>query len=176
MSIIFIISSFFLFFFFLSVFFPVIPPGQIIMNLFGDMQTEYLIGGISADIIFSALINGIIWSIGMIIVYSYFRGPQKNKNILPVWIPGYATSRSSRNQLKSAKLNGKKTQIHNKNDPIESIVGINHAYKLRLREVGVRTVGDLKRIGLTPKGRKYLANTVGVSSLTIRKWINQVEM
>jgi len=75
--------------------FPNVPPGNFIVDLFRNSETNYLIAGISGDLLISALINGLVWSVIVIVIYCYLRGPEKEKT-LPVWVPGYATSRNSK--------------------------------------------------------------------------------
>jgi hypothetical protein len=75
---------------------PSIPPGNLLVDLFKNVQTSNMIAGISVDHILIATINGIVWGVIILIIYSYCRGPQKDKKTLPVWVPGYTTSRSSK--------------------------------------------------------------------------------
>ena len=75
---------------------PSIPPGNLLVNLFRNTQTSNMTAGISVDLILIATINGIVWGVIILIIYSYCRGPQKDKKTLPVRLPGYTTSRSSK--------------------------------------------------------------------------------
>ena len=75
--------------------FPNMPPGNLIVDLFRNSES-YMIAGISGDLLVSAIINGLIWSITITIVYSYLRGPKRNRKDLPLWVPGYATSNNSK--------------------------------------------------------------------------------
>jgi hypothetical protein len=44
----------------------------------------------------SAIINGLCWSVILTLVYLFWKGPDKKKKDLPVWVPGYAKSHNSR--------------------------------------------------------------------------------
>ncbi len=54
---------------------------------------------------------------------------------------------------------------------IESIEGIGTICSGLLRNSGIYTVNDLLRVGATERGRRFLANEVGVSYPTLLKWI-----
>ena len=86
----------FLFFFGATMRFPNVPPGQILVDVFRNSETNYLIAGISGELLISAIINGLVWGISLLILYSYFKSPQKRKTTLPVWVPGHTTSRTSK--------------------------------------------------------------------------------
>jgi len=92
----FVFVASFLSLFTITLTFPNVPPGYFIVDLFRNSETNYLIAGISGDILISAIINGLIWSAIIIVIYCYLRGPKKEKKTLPVWVPGYATSRNSK--------------------------------------------------------------------------------
>lgn len=87
----------FFFVFSITLVIPNIPPGQILVNFFKNTETTYVLAGFSGEHLLVSTINGLIWGIIILLVYSYSRGPQKEKKTLPVWVPGYATSRSSKN-------------------------------------------------------------------------------
>ena len=92
---VFIVS--FLSLFTITLIIPNVPPGYLVVDFFRDSETTYSIAGISGDILISAIINGLFWSVTLFLIYSYLRGPQKGKRTLPSWVPGYATSSSSKN-------------------------------------------------------------------------------
>jgi len=86
----------FLFFFISTIVFPSIPPGQIVVDFFRNSETNYTINGVSGESLVSAIINGLVWSVIILIIYSYLRDPKKDKTSLPVWVPGYAKSHNSK--------------------------------------------------------------------------------
>ena len=86
----------FFFVFSITLVIPNIPPGQILVNFFKNTETTYTLAGFSGELLFVAMINGLIWGIIILLIYFYSRGPQKEKKTLPIWVPGYATSHSSK--------------------------------------------------------------------------------
>ena len=86
----------FISFFSATFMFPVTPPGNLIVDFFRNSEATYMIAGVSGDLLISAIINGLIWGTSITVVYSYLRGPKKEKKDLPIWVPGYATSNNSR--------------------------------------------------------------------------------
>ena len=86
---------------FLSVFIgtlilPMMPPGSIVVGFFGNFETNLMMAGISGDLLVSALLNGLCWSLIVTIVYLFWKGPDKKKKDMPVWVPGYAKSHNSK--------------------------------------------------------------------------------
>ena len=95
---IFVFVASFSFFFGVTMRVPDVPPGQILVDALRNSETNYLIAGISGELLISAIINGFIWGISLLIIYSYFKSPQKRKTSLPVWVPGHTTSRTSKEE------------------------------------------------------------------------------
>ena len=152
------------------------PPGQILFDVLGKSKTTYLIAGVSEEILLAATINGLVWGVIIIIVYSYCRGPQKQKINLPVWVPGFASSRNSTIEQKSPKQYDEPSlQRIKQTQDIEAIEGIGYIYGRKLRKIGINTVDDLIQAGYTSTGRNYLTNKIGVTHSTILNWIHQAE-
>jgi hypothetical protein len=86
----------FLFLFISTLLFPGVPPGSLLVDFFGNSETNILLAGISGDLLVSALINGLCWSVIVTVVYLFWKGPDKKKKDIPVWVPGYAKSHNSR--------------------------------------------------------------------------------
>lgn len=86
----------FLFLFIGTLFFPGVPPGSLVINFFENSENNILLFGISSDLLVSALINGLCWSIILTLIYLFWKGPDKKKKDIPVWVPGYAKSHNSR--------------------------------------------------------------------------------
>ena len=95
----------FLIFLFTTIIFPFFPPGEVICSLLRNSRPDYLIAGISGELLISGIINGLIWGVIIILLYSYWKGPGKEKVNLPVWIPGYSTSQNSKIRSKSVQTN-----------------------------------------------------------------------
>ena len=56
------------------------------------------------------------------------------------------------------------------------IEGIGEKYVNKLREVGVRSVEDLLKMGAAPAGRKELAAKSGVKPELILEWVNHADL
>jgi hypothetical protein len=80
----------------ISFIFTDVPPGSLIIYFFRNSEANIQIAGLSGNILISALINGIFWSVIITLVYLFWRGPDKEKTNIPVWVPGYAKSRNSK--------------------------------------------------------------------------------
>ena len=81
--------------------FPSVPPGSIMICFLEASEPNILIAGISGDLLVSALINGLFWSMIITLVYLFLRGPEKEKKDIPVWVPGYAQSHNSKDSTRS---------------------------------------------------------------------------
>ncbi|MBT8172021.1 DUF4332 domain-containing protein [Candidatus Bathyarchaeota archaeon] len=153
-----------------------IQPGQIIFDLFGNPETDYLIFGIPGELLVSGIINGLIWGAVLVIIYSYLKGPSKEKVSLPVWVPGYTTSYNSK--IEKPLKKDFKSKSFKKNriiQDIESIEGIDKIHGRKLRKIGIKNVDDLLQIGYTRDGQKYLAKQIGVLPSTVLNWVYQAE-
>ena len=59
---------------------------------------------------------------------------------------------------------------------IPDIEGIGPAYGEKLQAAGIRTTAALLKAGASPKGRKELAATTGISVDMIRDWTNMADL
>lgn len=57
-----------------------------------------------------------------------------------------------------------------------SIEGIGPAYAEKLKAAGIRGISSLLRTGATPKGRKALADSTGLSDSLILGWVNRADL
>jgi hypothetical protein len=165
----------FLVFLFTTIFFPFFPPGEIICGFLRNSRPDYMIAGISGELLISGIINGLIWGVIIILLYSYWKGPGKERVNLPVWIPGYTTSHNSKIGSRSIQKNDNSLKFTSKTREIELIDGIGYAYGRKLRKIGITTVEDLFQVGYTKTGRDYLAEKVGVNHPTVAYWIRQAK-
>ena len=171
---VFVISFFTLLF--ITQIFPIFPPGQLLCELFGNSESDYLIMGISGEVLVSGIINGLVWGVITIIIYSYLKGPSKEKVKLPVWVPGYTTSHNSKIEKRTLKKDSDLIfQKIRKIQDIETIEGIGYIYGRKFRKIGIKTVDDLLQIGITRDGQNYLAKNIGVLPSTIINWVYQAE-
>ena len=56
------------------------------------------------------------------------------------------------------------------------VEGIGEVYAQKLKDAGVETTGALLEKGATPRGRKDLAETAGISGKLILEWVNHVDL
>jgi len=177
MIIVVFVASFVLFFSATFSLFPSMPPGQLIFEIFGNPEADYVLFGVSAELVMSSIMNGIIWSAIIVLAYSYWKGPAKSNVDLPIWVPGYTTSRSSTSKEGFIKQKDTSSlQIIQQPQDVESVEGIGYIYGRKLRAMGINTVEDLLQKGSTIGGRIYLANRLEVTEATVLNWLRQAEI
>lgn len=59
---------------------------------------------------------------------------------------------------------------------VSDIEGIGPVYEEKLNAVGIKTVEALLEKACTPKGRKELAETTGISGALVLKWANMADL
>ena len=59
---------------------------------------------------------------------------------------------------------------------IMDIEGVGPASAKKLESAGVKTVGDLLKLGATPAGRKHLAEKSGIAETSILQWVNHADL
>ena len=84
----------FLSFFGVTLIFPNMPPGRLLIDLLGESERRFMVAKVSGDLLLSATINGLVWGAVIGVLYSYLKGPNRGKTEFPVWVPGYATSQN----------------------------------------------------------------------------------
>ena len=186
-AVVFVIA--FLVFFAITLVIPGLPPGDMIGSFVGISETAATtsIAGISGTTIVNGVINGLIWGIIVFAIYAViYRTPKKK---LPQMItPTYPTpppptpapvttsvtmSRKPREKKRQRKAK-RRTYVALDQD-IETIEGIGPTYGNKLRNSGVKVVGDLLREGSTRFGRRILARKVDVASGTLLKWVHRAD-
>ena len=60
--------------------------------------------------------------------------------------------------------------------PIEKIEGIGKVYGSKFRELGIRTTDQFLKAAGTPKGRREVAKSMGVSAKLILEWVNRADL
>lgn len=186
-AVVFVIA--FLVFFAITLVIPGLPPGDMIGSFVGISETAATtsIAGISGTTIVNGVINGLIWGIIVFAIYAViYRTPKKR---LPQMItPTYPTtppptpapvttsvtmSRKPREKKRQRKAK-RRTYVALDQD-IETIEGIGPTYGNKLRNSGVKVVGDLLREGATRFGRRILARKVDVALGTLLKWVHRAD-
>jgi hypothetical protein len=159
--------------FVLSLFFPAVPPGTLLFDLFGHQDSGGLVFGFSESTVFGALVNGLVWAVVLALVYAYRKGPAKQTVDFPLWVPTFTRSGSSVGGPEQSKqFEEPILQRRGYTQGIETVDGIGFVHARKLRYVGVSTVDDLLQVGYTKTGREYLAKHVGVPAATIQSWVN----
>jgi predicted flap endonuclease-1-like 5' DNA nuclease len=59
---------------------------------------------------------------------------------------------------------------------LKYIEGIGDVYRTKLFDAGIRNVEDLLEEGSTPRGRKEIAETTGISETLLLRWINHADL
>ena len=59
---------------------------------------------------------------------------------------------------------------------IVDVEGIGVKYAEKLQKAGISTTQALLKAGMTPKGRKELAEKTGISEALILEWVNHVDL
>jgi predicted flap endonuclease-1-like 5' DNA nuclease len=186
-AIVFVIA--FLVFFAVTLVIPGLPPGDMITSLteIPNTLTATIVGSITGTTIVNGVINGLIWGIIVFAIYAViYRSPKKK---LPqMMTPTYPTpppptpapvttsvtmSRKPREKKRQRKAK-RRTYVALDQD-IETIEGIGPTYGNKLRNSGVKVVGDLLREGSTRFGRRILARKVDVAPGTLLKWVHRAD-
>ena len=162
---------------------PAIPPGDMIISLFGIPATE-VVSGITIKTILNGIINGLIWGLIVFIIYVAATPTSKRREFeqmkppsypaAPKPIPTEATSvvKMSRKPREKRPTQVKKRRTYTDLDQdVETIEGIGPVYGTKLRNSGIRAVDDLLRAGSTRRKRRILAKNIDVAPATVLKWV-----
>ena len=160
---------------------PVLPPAQLLHEFLNIPQSTMSIWGMSAATLLISITNGFFWGIVATAVYNLSRYITRRKPLPPMPLarevpaptpkptPIPLNYRADRYPpavtVKVRKERGQTEQ------DIETIEGIGSARGRMMRNVGIRTVDDLLRVGATRMKRQRLANEFGVSYQTVNKWV-----
>jgi predicted flap endonuclease-1-like 5' DNA nuclease len=186
-AVVFIIA--FLVFFAITLVIPGLPPGGMIGSFVGISETAATtsILGISGASILNGIINGLIWGIIVFAIYALiYRNPKKElpQMIEPVYprtpvpTPAPVTSSvtmSRKPQEKKSPRKAKRRTYIALDQDVETIEGIGPTYGSKLRNSGVKVVGDLLREGSTRFGRRILARKVDVAPRTMLRWVHRAD-
>jgi predicted flap endonuclease-1-like 5' DNA nuclease len=188
-AVVFVIA--FLCLFVITLVIPALPPGDIISSFVGIPETisTTSILGISGAVIVNGIINGFVWGIIVFVIYALTRPTPKKKAVPPTLYPTYrpapvptptpattsiTMSRKPQEKKHQHKVKKRRTYIALDQD-VEAIEGIGPTYGNKLRNSGVKVVGDLLRAGSTRYGRRILARKVDVAPRTLLKWVYRAD-
>jgi predicted flap endonuclease-1-like 5' DNA nuclease len=160
---------------------PSFPPAQMLLEYLNIQQTSFSILGLSAAYLLNGVLNGFFWVLVGAAIYgaaSY----AKRRNPLPPMpeapvlstpppepmLVDPRTNRIPPSLTVSAAMEKEQCQ---KELDIEMIDGIGPICGGLLRNSGVNTVNDLLMVCATERGRKHLANEIGVPQSMLLKWV-----
>jgi predicted flap endonuclease-1-like 5' DNA nuclease len=185
-AVVFVIA--FLLLFAVTLVIPALPPGDMISSFVGIPGTTSILG-ISAVTIVNGIINGLVWGLIAFIIYALASPSPKRKEFPPMVSPSYppapkptpteattvvTMSAKPREKKRRPQVKKRRTYIALDQD-IETIEGIGPTYGNKLRNSGVKVVGDLLRAGSTRYGRRNLARKVDVAPRTLLKWVYRAD-
>ena len=180
----------FLAFFAITLVIAALPPGDIITSFVGipETITTTSILGITGTAIVNGIINGLVWGTIVFVIYAVIYRTPKKKELPPMITPTYPTAPVPKptpvtsSVIMSRKPQEKKRQRKVKrrtyialDQDIETIEGIGPTYGNKLRNSGVKVVGDLLRAGSTRSRRRILANKIDVAPGTLLKWVYRAD-
>jgi predicted flap endonuclease-1-like 5' DNA nuclease len=166
---------------------PVIPPGDMIIGLFGISGTTVVLG-ISIVTILDGIMNGLIWGLIVFVIYVLVNPGPKKREFEPMRAPTYpsapqpiATEATSVVTLSAKPREKPQAQVKKRrtytalDQDVETIEGIGPAYGSKLRNSGIKVVDDLLRAGSTRNKRRILANNIDVAPATLLKWVYRAD-
>jgi predicted flap endonuclease-1-like 5' DNA nuclease len=160
---------------------PSFPPAQILLEYLKIQQYPFYILGLSAASILNGILNGFFWVLIGAAIYgaaSY----AKRRNPLPPMPEAPVLSTpppepvlvDSRTNIIPPSLTVSEfmeKEQYRKELDIETIDGIGPICGGLLRNSGVNTVNDLLKVCATERGRKHLANEIGVPQSMLLQWV-----
>jgi predicted flap endonuclease-1-like 5' DNA nuclease len=166
---------------------PVIPPGDMIISLFGIPATE-VVAGIAITTILNGILNGLIWGLIAFIIYVVAAPAPKSREFEPMRAPSYPTApkpipteatsvvtMSKKPRAKPPTPIKKRRTYTALDQDVETIEGIGPAYGSKLRNAGVNVIDDLLRAGSTRRKRRILARRIDVAPATLLKWVYRAD-
>ena len=160
---------------------PYLPPADMLYPLIGLQIQNQSIAGIEMRTILNGIINGLIWGALILAFYAVAHRASRNEPLAPMPVPSHLPTPVPERTVRKTPLTNLSTRIresrtHGRLDKdVETIEGIGHTYGTRLRIAGVKTVGDLLRVGSSRTGRHRLANKVDVAPSTLLKWVSRAD-
>jgi predicted flap endonuclease-1-like 5' DNA nuclease len=177
----------FLLLFVVTLVLPIMPPGSMVIGLFGISEAVSVLG-ISVATILNGIINGLIWGLIVFVIYVLVNPGPKKREFEPMRPPSYPTAPKpiateatavvtlSRKPREKRPPQVRKRRTYTTLDQeVETIEGIGPAYGNKLRNSGVKNVDDLLRAGSTRSKRRVLANKIDVAPATVLKWVYRAD-
>jgi predicted flap endonuclease-1-like 5' DNA nuclease len=160
---------------------PGFPPAQMLLEYLNIQQTPFSISGLSVASLLNGILNGFFWVLIGAGIYGAACYAERRKPLPPMPEAPQLSTPPPEPMLVDPRTNKippsitvsaavEKEQFRKELD-IEMIDGIGPIYGGLLRNSGVNTVNDLLKICSTERGRKNLANEIGVPQSMLLKWV-----
>jgi predicted flap endonuclease-1-like 5' DNA nuclease len=161
---------------------PGLPPGELIFEVFGFPQATGSFMGISVSTLLNGLVNGFLWGLFAAAVYGLSR--RGRKPLLPLPEPEELPSPPLRampvdervGRIPPAMTVREGRFRHVRDRDVKTIEGVGSLRGRLLNGMGVRTVGDLLRVGATSVGRQRIARRLGVSYKMVLGWVRRGDL
>jgi predicted flap endonuclease-1-like 5' DNA nuclease len=160
---------------------PSFPPAQMLLEYLNIQRTTFSIYGLSAASLLNGILNGFFWVLLGAAIYGAFSYTQTREPLPPMPEPPQLstplpeptpvderTSKIPPSITVSPLM--EKEQVR-KELGIEMIDGIGPICGGLLRNSGINTVKELLNVCATERGRKQLANEIGVPQSMLIKWV-----
>ncbi|MGW8288982.1 MAG: DUF4332 domain-containing protein [Candidatus Bathyarchaeia archaeon] len=161
---------------------PILPPGELVLEVAGFPQVTVSFFGFSVSTILNGLVNGLLWGFVAAVVYALARRGTEREPLLPLPKPEELPSTPPRAMLvnESEKkippaMTVRQGRFWNDRD-VKSIEGIGPLRGRLLNGMGVRTVDDLLKVGATSVGRQRIARRLGVSYRMVLSWVHRGDL
>jgi predicted flap endonuclease-1-like 5' DNA nuclease len=160
---------------------PGFPPAQMVLEYLNIQQTTFSIVGLSAASLLNGVLNGFFWVLIGAAIYGTACFAQSHRPLppmpeapnLPAPPPEPVVVDSRVNIIPPSMTVSADTIRHQipKELDIEMIDGVGPICGGLLRNSGVNTVNALLSVCATERGRKHLANEIGVPESMLLKWV-----
>ena len=172
----------FLIFVVFTVVVPGLPPGELVFVAFGFPQATGSFLGVSVSILLYGAVNGFIYGLVAAAAFGLASRGTKRKPLSPVprarefsSSPPRPTPVYERAAIIPPAVTVRRGRFGVEKD-VKTIEGIGSWRGGLLYGMGVRTVGDLLRVGGTREGRQRIARRVGVSYGMVLGWVRRGDL
>jgi predicted flap endonuclease-1-like 5' DNA nuclease len=165
---------------------PVLPPGEFVLEVVGFPQLAGSFLGISVSTILNGFVNGFLWGLVAAAVYALSRRGAGRKPLVSLPEPEEFPSAPPRAVLVDERKEtippvmtvrqGRFRRARANDKDVKTIEGIGPLRGRLLNGMGVRTVGDLLRVGSTRVGRRRVAGRLGVSYGMVLSWVQRGDL
>ncbi len=162
---------------------PSFPPAQLLYELLKIPQSTMSILGVSLMAVLNGITNGFFWLLIGATVYAVSCRVSRSEPLPPMPEAPQLETLPPEPLLVDQRVNKipptftvRKMAKPRLEYEIEIIEGIGPIRGELLRNLGVKTVNDLLRVGAKKFARHNLAKDVGVTAETLLKWINQGDL